>query len=254
MRILCFMLLLLAAAIVTLQLSGHTLADDYNDVPVPQPKPLKGSVEGNKAPSKPSHQVYQSACPVVLAGRAEAKSLPPLIEGDCGERSPLNVTAIAGVQLSSPATINCRMATALTSWIPEANRIAKNVFDSAITKIQISTSYQCRRRNNAPDGKISEHGFANALDIMGFELSSGQKVNVLGDWPLSIPVGQNDENDVGSEGPEPDLKAEFLRLVHASACKRFTTVLGPDADVHHADHFHFDLGCHGKRCTYLICQ
>ena len=35
---------------------------------------------------------------------------------------------------------------------------------------------------------------------------------------------------------------EFLRVVHKSACKRFGTVLGPDYNRAHHDHFHLEYG------------
>jgi Extensin-like protein C-terminus len=34
---------------------------------------------------------------------------------------------------------------------------------------------------------------------------------------------------------------QFLRAVHASACKTFGTTLGPEANDAHRNHFHFDL-------------
>ena len=34
----------------------------------------------------------------------------------------------------------------------------------------------------------------------------------------------------------------FLRLVHASACKRFGTILGPEYNAAHRDHFHLEAG------------
>ena len=34
---------------------------------------------------------------------------------------------------------------------------------------------------------------------------------------------------------------QFLRLVHASACKRFGTVLGPGYNAAHHDHFHLEM-------------
>lgn len=33
---------------------------------------------------------------------------------------------------------------------------------------------------------------------------------------------------------------EFLRVVHKSACKRFGTVLGPEYNAAHEDHFHLE--------------
>ena len=35
---------------------------------------------------------------------------------------------------------------------------------------------------------------------------------------------------------------EFLRVIHKSACKRFGTVLGPDYNRAHHDHFHLEYG------------
>ena len=34
----------------------------------------------------------------------------------------------------------------------------------------------------------------------------------------------------------------FLRTIHDSACKRFQTVLSPDYNTAHHDHFHLDMG------------
>ncbi len=40
--------------------------------------------------------------------------------------------------------------------------------------------------------------------------------------------------------PTPDPKSEFLKLVHDKACQEFGTVLGPEANEAHKDHFHLD--------------
>jgi len=40
--------------------------------------------------------------------------------------------------------------------------------------------------------------------------------------------------------PTPDPKSAFLKLVHDRACQEFGTVLGPDANDAHKDHFHLD--------------
>src|SRR3546814_12770671 len=41
---------------------------------------------------------------------------------------------------------------------------------------------------------------------------------------------------------------QFLEIIHASACKRFRTVLSPDYNAAHHDHFHFDMGGRGGFC------
>ena len=39
----------------------------------------------------------------------------------------------------------------------------------------------------------------------------------------------------------PDGKTDFLRAAHRSACKVFNTVLGPEANNAHLNHFHLDM-------------
>ena len=45
---------------------------------------------------------------------------------------------------------------------------------------------------------------------------------------------------VASE-PTPNLKAEFVKHVHDEACHEFGTVLGPEANEAHKNHFHLDM-------------
>jgi hypothetical protein len=39
----------------------------------------------------------------------------------------------------------------------------------------------------------------------------------------------------------PQVKTQFLHAVHRSACKIFGTVLGPEANKAHKNHFHVDM-------------
>jgi hypothetical protein len=45
-----------------------------------------------------------------------------------------------------------------------------------------------------------------------------------------------------------------LKGLRGSACGYFTTVLGPGANEAHKEHFHFDLGQHGKTDNFKICE
>jgi hypothetical protein len=71
---------------------------------------------------------------------------------------------------------------------------------------------------------LSQHATANALDIAGFRLADGRRISVLADW-----------SDSGDKG-------RFLREVREGACKQFNTVLGPDYNAAHRNHFHVDMG------------
>lgn len=83
---------------------------------------------------------------------------------------------------------------------------------------------------------MSEHGFADALDVTGFSLVDGSTLSLPGDWD--------------GDGAE----ARAMRYAQDAACGLFTTVLGPDTNALHGDHLHLDLGCHGATCTYRICE
>jgi hypothetical protein len=51
---------------------------------------------------------------------------------------------------------------------------------------------------------------------------------------------------------DPLVSKPFREAVRASACARFTTVLGPGSDAYHAGHIHLDLAV--RRNGYRICQ
>lgn len=230
---------------------------------VPQPAPRDETEEqtdsGSNIETAEPRYIYQSACPAVLSGWVTAKPLPPMVEGECGERSPLEVSAIEGIRLSAPAILNCRMATSLADWMLEVAKEAKTLGTGKITSIRVSTSYQCRRRNNAASGKISEHGFANALDITGFGFDDGSGITVLDNWQFmgGDNVSGNEDEAAGTGLPAEVAvtpQGGFLRKIRDQACRHFSTVLSPETNAAHADHFHLDLGCHGKTCTYKLCE
>ena len=196
--------------------------------------------------------IYQAACPFVLQGIAQGRLLPPIADGDCGEKSPYEIVSVSGLKLSSPAIMNCNMVAAVAAWAVQVNQASVQFLESRIAQLQVSTSYQCRRRNNSPTGKISEHGFANGLDLTGFVLESGGEITIEADWPFT--TGDENGTQVTKVPVSSAGAARFLVEVHQAACVQVTTVLGPESDESHRDHFHFDLGCHGRDCTYRICE
>lgn len=201
-------------------------AEPAKDVPVEAPKPPR---------------IYQSACPAMISGQVEAKALPPIAEVQCGAPSPLAVSGVMAngrlVPLSGAITTTCGMATALPGWIASIDGYLFAKDNTRIESVLVGTSYMCRNVNNASGGNLSFHGFADAVDIVGFKLEDGRTVTVEGDWTDAL----------SSEG-------RMLRFAHDSACATFTTTLGPEANAEHHDHFHLDLGCHGKTCTARLCE
>lgn len=149
----------------------------------------------------------------------------------CGAVAPIEVSEVAGVSVAPPATLTCTFARQLHRWISGAlqQAVRAAVDDEVATLVNVA-SYTCRLRKVKNEGRnVSEHGFANALDISEFKLRGGGKISITQDW--------------GDSGKPEELSAEglFLRYAQESACEVFTTVLGPDANALHKDHFHFDF-------------
>ena len=208
------------------------------NIPLPIARPDRP--KPTPTPQRANSVTYQAACPVVMDGRAIGKISPPLQDNSCGTQSPYVITGVKSlgrtITLSSPVIFNCSMATAFVEWVGELDKQVEIKTNSTLAKINVGTSYACRRRNNEKTGKISEHGFANALDLTGFELENGEQIELPTAWT------------------DPETAQTLIKTAHKLACQNFTTVLGPDANPLHFDHLHLDMGCHGKTCTYLICE
>jgi hypothetical protein len=190
-------------------------------------------------PATSPDRIYQNACPAIMNGEVQGELVPPLSEGVCGERSPLKITAIGKdnpVSLAAPVTTNCAMAGSLANWIVEIQKEAQKNFGSEIESITTGSDYQCRKVNNAHKGRVSEHAFANALDIVSFKFKNGKMTELGSGWK-----------------GKPEERA-FWSSLHKASCERFMTVIGPDGDSAHQGNLHLDLGCHGKSCGARICQ
>lgn len=211
------------------------------DRPAPpngEPDAIAPRPRGAAAPPAPSDasadQAETEACRERL-GRLGVRFevQPPLQQGVCGTSAPLLVTRLSeDLEVAPAATMTCPVAEALARWAvdvlkPESDRH----FKDNLGKILIGTSYECRDQRSG--GKLSEHAFANGVDVMGFAFSARP----------DLAVG-----DHGDGSPE----AEFQKAVRTGACTYFTTVLGPGSDEAHADHLHLDMRIRNR--GYRICQ
>lgn len=167
---------------------------------------------------------YDICMSVIRASGAKARrdSISSPSEG-CGMPQGLylqqsQISYGGGIRLTCPATA------ALLMW--ERHVVAKAAethFGSEVTRVRHFGTYACRNVNNAASGRRSGHAAANAIDIAGFDLENGKSVSVERDW--------------GKESPE----GRFLAEVHDGACGLFSTVLGPDYNALHGNHFHFEM-------------
>ncbi|MCR9108399.1 extensin family protein [Marivita sp. XM-24bin2] len=139
----------------------------------------------------------------------------------CGIQDGVRVKSVSGIPLSQGAVLDCRTAKALKKWVVKGMKPTIGTTGGGVSQIKVAAHYACRTRNNQPGAKVSEHGKGRAIDISGFRLRNGTEVTLLKDW---------NRRDTGA----------VLREMHGRACGIFGTVLGPDSDRFHKDHFHFD--------------
>jgi hypothetical protein len=163
----------------------------------------------------------------------------PDTPGVCGAENPFEMAAADGgrVILKPAASLRCPMIPQIDSWVQQVvEPAARFKFGQQLVEVSVMASYSCRPMNSVEGATISEHAYANAVDIGGFKLADGRTISVQGGWGGS-------ERERG-----------FLRLVHDGACEYFTTVLGPDYNSLHSNHFHLDLAHHGRDGLMHICK
>ncbi|WP_170607305.1 extensin-like domain-containing protein [Ruegeria arenilitoris] len=142
----------------------------------------------------------------------------------CGIKDAVQITSVSGVVLSRPSTMDCGTAIALNKWVDKS---VKPTFKrrGPVVELQVAAHYACRTRNNRKGARISEHGKGRAIDISGFKMADGEVVTVLDGWRKNPSQKQ-------------------LKKVWRGACGPFGTVLGPNSDRYHRDHFHLDTARH----------
>ncbi|MBM3543725.1 MAG: extensin family protein [Alphaproteobacteria bacterium] len=187
MKLYPFASLVVAAA---LALPALALAQTAT-VPLPERNPQRTSESGAE-PTLPwlTSEVVEARaeCDKLLAEMAiEYEALPPIRRGICGTPAPIRVKAIGSnpqVAISPPAIMNCKLAVALNDWLREkVQPEARKIFNQPVVRLRNAASYACRNRNSNPNGRLSEHAKANALDISEFTLETGVLVTVLDSWP-----------------------------------------------------------------------
>lgn len=195
-----------------------------------------------------AHPEHNPAAPLDLnhpIGWATATKLAALKDDPAGCRAVLDRSAVAYTALEPtgagacaltdrtqlgeyplfPDTppVTCPVAAALEMWrVKSVEPAAREIFGSELGRIEHLGAYSCRRMYSDPDADWSQHATANAIDISAFVLEDGRRISLVGGWD-----GDTDE-------------AGFLRRVRDDACDVFATVLSPDYNAAHADHFHLD--------------
>ena len=169
-----------------------------------------------------------NACRDALASAQFATVPVPDVSGPgaCGYRSAVQVTP-SFFPYSQPIASSCALAAGLMLWERDVvGKAAEAHLHTTVTEIEIAGApFQCRPIAGRRDHRLSEHAFANAIDIGGFRFADGRVVTIAQSWRR----GSNEEK-------------AFLRDVRGGACRYFQAVLSPDYNRAHASHLHFDLG------------
>jgi len=159
--------------------------------------------------------------------------------GVCGAAQPFALAAADGgrISLRPAALLRCPMIPQVNRWVATViEPAAQRVYGVPLAELKIAASYACGPMNNVYGAHLSEHGHANALDVSAFILADGRSISVKKGW-------RGDYRD-----------RAFLHAVHDGACQHFTTVLSPDYDANHHDHFHVDLARRGPDGLGTVCK
>jgi hypothetical protein len=260
------------------------LADNSDPTSSPAPEPAPTVSTWSDAEIQAAlMQCVHSVAPI----DAVLDPIAPIRDGECGTPTPVLLKSLSQnkVAFDPPLVVNCTMVVALHRWLNEAVQpAAKEAFGSPVIRV-IGSSYACRTAYNEPNARLSQHAFANAVDLPIFILANGRKIDVTHGWgptkrdlaaaakSSAVAKGSSGEpkahsNKIAStdlvkvsasRAPKDDMKqaagssdhanssdAKFLRLAVQGACNIFSTVLGPEANDVHRTHFHLDLQDRGS--------
>lgn len=165
-----------------------------------------------------------AVCRSVLTRSAIGLSeLPPAGEGTCRRADRLRLDDGLALRPRG-ADATCAVKAGTIRWLEyRLQPVAQQILGSPVATLEHLGTNSCRRIGGGETGSWSEHATGNAIDIAAFVLADGRRISVLKDW----------------SGSDPDKRA-FLRAAHDAACRDFGTVLGPEYNAAHRDHFHLD--------------
>ena len=123
--------------------------------------------------------------------------------------------------------MTCPLARQFARWAREAVQPAAEPWlGSRVVRIETFGTYSCRTVNSRPGARLSEHAFANAVDVSGFVLADGRRITVEQGW------------NGGDERRAP-LPARRSTRPAAGAS---ASASAPITNAYHYNHLHFDMG------------
>jgi hypothetical protein len=214
------------------------------DIPLPPPRPPEFVAPAPEQPQASAPAETHTPAPfgddaetcaaVLASGNVIAETTPAIRSGLCNMEHPLMLKAVVladkrQIKLEPPVAMRCRLAGTLARWIIEDVAPAIAEAGKPLEALSGVGGYECRGRNGVAGAKLSEHAIGNAFDLGGMKLADGRIISV------------QEQHEVA-----------LFEKIRASACARFSTVLGPGADASHKTHVHLDL--QERRHDYKMCQ
>ncbi len=206
-------------------LAALLLASCAGDSGRRRPPPRKPSTAEQRMPGISSAPIKQCLAGLDQQG-VQYQPLPDRdFGGGCLAYGTVKLLDV-GTPIANLGAMTCPLASAFSGWVRFAVVPAARIWlKSEVMRVETFGTYNCRNINGAASGKLSEHARANAVDVAAFVLADGRRISIKDDYRSADPAVQS-----------------FIKAVHASACKRFATVLSPDYNALHHDHFHLDMG------------
>ena len=123
-------------------------------------------------------------CHVDLAReRIEFRALPDQrFSGGCSALGAVQLINM-GTPASNLRAMTCPLARQFARWVRESVQpAAEQWLGTNVQRVETFGTYGCRSVNSQPGARLSEHAFANAVDVSGFRLGNGRVVTVQDGW------------------------------------------------------------------------
>jgi hypothetical protein len=190
--------------------------DPDNDNVVAPPSPI----EDCEAKLRAAGVEFTSAQLPVRAANAERPT--------CGvEQAVVYRRGPTRIRYNSPPLVSCGVALGLARLEQALNEEGPRYLGQRIARIEQGGTYNCRKM--ARFSLVSEHSYANAIDIKGVTLENGRKLTVLHSFG---------KVDVEPQVPEARFWRAVTRRLYDEGA--FSVVITPFFDGLHRDHIHLD--------------
>jgi len=181
------------------------------------------------APAPPAARVPRvgsgQACLADLDRHQMSYQIPPqpASAGGCRIDTPIRATGLS-IRWNQPLTMSCELGDVLMRF--ESDVVAPSalkILGQPVVSERNLGAFSCRAEAGSRH-RLSQHAQGRAVDLAGWTLADGSRIDIEKDWTDRGPHGR------------------FLHAVAEGACRYFSVVLTPATNTLHRDHLHLDIG------------